>query len=305
MKRHKKLFAFGLSIVFYLGAASGWSQTVSSSVIGSATAQSCSGGDTGPVSPCSATNVASNGGTEVKIGASNPINVISGNKYQREDDLPALPGVLGVEIVRHYNSLHGGPGSPNGILGRGWRLSYETALHATGRALQITQADGTRVIFSRDPFDPSRCATANPADGAIRISKTARGNEYAWTWPNGRRLDFDSKGKLIQILAPTGEFVTLSYNRRGWLDKVTDPQGRSLHLRYPDKAARGTRFTGVMAIDTPVGQFRYDHGSTLPGGAVLDAVHVLAYLSRVIIPRGEGSDIDISRSYHYEDARHP
>ncbi|MES2317827.1 MAG: DUF6531 domain-containing protein [Pseudomonadota bacterium] len=34
----------------------------------------------------------------------NPIHVITGNKYQREVDLPALPGVLGLEIVRHYNS---------------------------------------------------------------------------------------------------------------------------------------------------------------------------------------------------------
>lgn len=53
---------------------------------------------------------------------------MTGNKYQREEDMPALPGVLGLEIVRHYNSAFSGPGHPNGPLGRGWRLSYETEL---------------------------------------------------------------------------------------------------------------------------------------------------------------------------------
>ncbi|MBW7861493.1 MAG: hypothetical protein KJZ96_08270 [Rhodocyclaceae bacterium] len=43
--------------------------------------------------------------------------MISGNKYQRDTDLPALPGVLGLKIVRHYNSAQRGLG----LVGRGWR----------------------------------------------------------------------------------------------------------------------------------------------------------------------------------------
>jgi RHS repeat-associated protein len=295
-----KLLACALWAILCMGSAPVQSQTTSSlSPAGSTGTPACSGGDTGPVSPCT-THVASSGGTEVSLGAGNPLNVISGNKYQREDDLPALPGVFGLEIVRHYNSLHSHPGSPNGILGRGWRLSYETSLHVVGRTLQITQANGSRLIFSRDPFQPSLCATANPADGRIAIHKTLRGEEYVWTWSNGRKLDFDSKGKLIQILAPTGEFVTLDYNRQGWLHKVTDPQGRSLRLHYPDYAAvRRQRFSGVMAIDSPVGQFRYAHGSALPAGATLEPVYVLANLTKVVYPDGS------ARRYHYEEARHP
>lgn len=56
-------------------------------------------------------------------GVGNPINVITGNKYQKEVDLPALPGVLGLEIVRHYNSSLSGPRALPGPVGRGWRLS--------------------------------------------------------------------------------------------------------------------------------------------------------------------------------------
>jgi hypothetical protein len=65
-------------------------------------------------------------------GAGNPIDVITGNKYQREDDLPALPGVLGLEIVRHYNSMFAGPHLASGIFGHGWKLSYETDLYVVG-----------------------------------------------------------------------------------------------------------------------------------------------------------------------------
>ena len=69
-------------------------------------------------------------------GAGNPINIINGNKYQQEIDLPALPGVLGLEIIRHYNSTYSGPQAANGILGRGWRLSYETELNTIGSSVQ-------------------------------------------------------------------------------------------------------------------------------------------------------------------------
>ena len=36
--------------------------------------------------------------------AGNPIQVVTGNKYQQEVDLAPLPGVLGLAFRRHYNS---------------------------------------------------------------------------------------------------------------------------------------------------------------------------------------------------------
>ena len=94
-------------------------------------AETCGDAGTGdPVKKCAA--------------AGNPIDVISGNKFQREVDLPALPGVMGLEVVRYYNSHLSGVGSRNGILGRGWRLSYETTLAAIGDTVQVLQADRGR-----------------------------------------------------------------------------------------------------------------------------------------------------------------
>ncbi|MEN3296272.1 MAG: hypothetical protein V7642_5525 [Burkholderiales bacterium] len=315
MTLHKKLLVIGLLLgVAVGGASSAWSQT---SNVPSATTPAAN--STGP-SQCPAQNGGGPTDTCPSPGGGNPINFLSGNKYQREEDMPALPGVLGLEIVRHYNSFFSNPGNPNGIMGRGWKLSYETELHVTGRVLQLTYGNGTRVIFNRDPSDPSLCAGADPADGRIRIRQTARGDEYTLILPDGRKLDFSIDGKLTQILAPTGEFVALQYDARGMLQKVTDPQGRTLQLRYLDKgqAARGDRFTGVVAIDSPVGRFKYEYGSELPKGATLDKIHVVANLVKVSFPshydgkqklhpytdRGVTSS-SIARIYHYQDRLHP
>ncbi|MEO6147065.1 MAG: DUF6531 domain-containing protein, partial [Sulfuriferula sp.] len=174
--------------------------------------------------PCGGSGVASQGNSsQTNQGAGNPINVTNGNKYQQEIDLPALPGVLGLEIIRHYNSAYAGANAPNGIMGRGWKLSYETDLYAIGTSVQIVQADGTRLIFSRSPGNPAICASTDPSQGRILIRPTRHGDEYTWVWINGRRLSFDSSGKLVQILAPTGEFVSLQRDPQGLLVKVTDP----------------------------------------------------------------------------------
>ncbi|MHB8921466.1 MAG: DUF6531 domain-containing protein [Halothiobacillus sp.] len=240
--------------------------------------------------PCGGSGPAGLGNSSAtNQGAGNPINVINGNKYRQETDLPALPGVLGLEIVRYYNSAYAGP---NGILGRGWKLSYETDL----------------------------CATDDPAQGKVLIRRTRHGDEYSWAWPNGRRLDFDSSGKLVQILAPSGEFVSLQRDPRGLPVKVTDPQGRELHLNYLDRklAQAGDRFRGVQSIDSPVGRFTYAYGSAAPQGATVPKADLLANLVKVSLPtrydahtqafayanRGITSS-SISRLYHYGDPRHP
>jgi hypothetical protein len=55
-------------------------------------------GGSGPAS------VGGGGTASVMAGGGNPINLLSGNKYQEETDLAALPGVLGLEFKRYYNS---------------------------------------------------------------------------------------------------------------------------------------------------------------------------------------------------------
>jgi hypothetical protein len=113
---------------------------------------SCGPSTTGNPTPdktlCDANQPASqNNSNEPALGAGNPINIITGNKYQLEIDMPSLPGELGIEVVRHYNSM---ATSDTGHIGRGWRLSYETEIRFDGNHLTLIQADGKRYQFKCD-----------------------------------------------------------------------------------------------------------------------------------------------------------
>lgn len=257
--------------------------------------QSCGPPDGGPPS-CDGGGPASQPDPDALAGAGNPINLINGNKYQREVDMPPLPGVLGLEIVRHYNSALASERSPNGLLGRGWRLSYETELTAVGPTVQILQADGRRLIFNRDPSNPSLCAGNDPAQGTIGIESGAQGPAYTWRWPNGRQLHFNSRGQLLDIRAASGEALSLLRAPDGKLLRITDPQGRQLRLEYLNRAtaAKNDQFRGLQSIDSPLGHFEYRYEATA-------ARSTLANLTEVLYPQGS---IPSGRRYHYEDPQH-
>lgn len=140
---------------------------------------SCCAGAPAAGSPCGGAGVATLGNTSgVDSGAGNPLNVLGGNKFQREVDMPALPGVLGLELVRYYNSAD----SERHLLGRGWRLSYETTLRvgtgALAGTLEVVQADGTRIAFALPPDerqDPGQGQGDLYAKGLVGIwSNTAK-----------------------------------------------------------------------------------------------------------------------------------
>lgn len=68
----------------------------------------CAPGDAGAV--CNTSEPAAEGDAAgINTGAGNPINIITGNKYQREVDMPALPGELCQ--VRLHSRLTEGTGS--------------------------------------------------------------------------------------------------------------------------------------------------------------------------------------------------
>jgi RHS repeat-associated protein len=285
----------------------------SSGVGGGGTAAMCTPSAAGAT--CGGAGPASQGNTSgVNTGAGNPINLTNGNKHVVEVDLPALPGELGLEIVRHYNSAQR---FVVGQLGVGWRLSYETDLYVVGQTLQILQADGTRLIFDIDPRQPGRCGAADPAQGWVQIEEQPRGAvQYIWHWTHGehagRALHFDARGKLTRISAASGAVLSLQRGPKGELLAVTDPQGRSLRFnhggRTQARAAQDARdqvvFTGVQSIDSPVGRFAYRHD-----GARLTQVSLPTQVDRSqnahALANRVHSSSGITRQYHHEDERHP
>jgi RHS repeat-associated protein len=261
------------------------------------------------------------------VAAGNPLNTLTGNKFQVEVDMPALPGVLGLELIRYYNSELSGIQGARSDLGRGWRLSYDAQLVVSPGAQAITHIapDGTHTRYSPAQPQPQGLAAGtmlyrSSDQGQLLARSSGRGTSgnsgtpYTLTHANNVQHTFSATGKLTQILAPTGHSLSIQRNANGQLLKVTDPQGRSLTLSYLDEAqARvGDQYRGVQHIDSPVGRYSYHYGSPVPAGmnTEIDKVQLLANLSKVDLAKANPAIADVahpatSRYYHYEDPRWP
>ncbi|WP_187395055.1 phospholipase effector Tle1 domain-containing protein [Pigmentiphaga aceris] len=207
--------------------------------------------------PCAADGVATQAeaGASSSLAVGNPVNLATGNKYQRETDMAAAPGALGIELIRHYNARD----MRTEALGRNWVWSYDTRLFRVGDTVQIVQADGSRVDFSRVP-GASTCLPSDPALGVLHVQTGVRGETMSWQWRDGRVLNFDEDGFLVGISIASGQRVSIRRARdmgrhRGALLEVADPQGRQLAFRYG--AAEPDGWRPLQGVDTPGGRFTY------------------------------------------------
>jgi len=208
----------------------------------------------------------------------NPIDLLSGNKYQLEADFPSLPGALGLEFRRSYNSQS----REQGILGYGWRSTYELRLQDSGDKVQILQADGKRISFEVKAFPfsgnsstPSatssevttsklfinRCVSSRPEDGWVeRVPKGG----WIWHLPSGDayRFNVDTSpmgssaiGRLASISnASHSAWTTLSYSAQdGALVSIADRAGRKVIFKH-----QLTKYNlPQISVITPIGQFEY------------------------------------------------
>lgn len=266
--------------------------------------------------------------------AGNPINLISGNKYQMEVDMPALPGVMGLALVRHYNSENSRvlpPGKNRnanvGVLGRGWRLNYDRQIlwqgdgTRSGDLITLIEGDGRRLLFARSLRNALLFEGIDAAMGqVIRVRPPTErsrlpahtGWHYEWASRGGvgggLREHFDANGWMVARMAPTGEVLTIKRNTVGWPLRVTDPQGREMVFHYMPNQERATnrtlpadkqRFSGVQRIDTPVGSFTYSYGGVEATGTAVSSIDLAANLRSVEKPG------KVTRRYHHEDPRWP
>ncbi len=253
-------------------------------------AQSAACGPSGAGAVCGGAGVATLGQSSgTALGAGNPVHLVSGNKHLSEIDLPALPGPLGLEIVRHYNSLHAVAHAPATPLGRGWRLSYDTQLAVIGSTVQVLQADGSRLMFRRHVDDPGLCAGDDPARGYLRAHTSQDGERFDWHWQDGRVLRFDVAGHLVQVSLPSGDHLQLWRDPQGRLLRAVDPQGREMRfLHGPEQG--GSDHRPLVAIDTPAGRFEYRHAAEDP-------------FALLAVKPPEAGSPRARKHYHYEDRR--
>jgi RHS repeat-associated protein len=240
----------------------------SCALLSEAHAQSCpiSGGN-----PTCGSSSTSQSSPNPSSGVGNPIDVTTGNKYQREVDIE-IPGDLSIGFERHYNSLLGQPG----LLGRGWSHTYETRLsrtekpatgaHAQSPEITLIQADGRVVTFQ--PFEttptvrryrsmPSgyglieedlgaieRLRSANAANRGLAADQLA---VWKWQWSDGRILTFNGRGLIKTIERPDGRALRVQYDIQRRFSRLTDGYGNWLEASYWDNAAERLRAFEVAA----------------------------------------------------------
>jgi RHS repeat-associated protein len=259
MKTHSSACLFLLGFAISVFATAAFSASTCSASAGTGNPRS-------EHSSCSSAPASLPRHNEPDVGAGNPINVITGNKYQKETDLIALPGELGIEVIRHYNSL---ATHETGHVGKGWRLSYETELRMSENAVELIQAEGTRFLFRCVKLT---CTTGNYAQGTITIAKkTDEKPSYIWRWLTGvdagRSLHFNENGLLQSIQSKTGAVLKIERSSTGRIERIIDPLARVLTFYYPspeEQKIEPLKFDGVVAIETPVGRIDYRYGSPIP-----------------------------------------
>ena len=215
----------------------------------------------------------------------NPVDVVSGNKYQSEQDVRL--GGSALSLVRHYNSLNS---ATNIGLGNGWRHTYSVALIANGNNVrQVIQSDGRLIEFR---FNGSVFQSLNDEDGYV-LSQSDK--SHTWHLPDGRVLSFYGSF-LTNISIADGSSLSLYY-KRSRLHSVTDELGRSIVFRYAP-GSPGLPSYEPATDEQPAGHLI---AIVLPDGSLIDYHYDNRHnLAAVSYPRvGERKDGHV---YRYKDA---
>jgi RHS repeat-associated protein len=148
-----------------------------------------------------------------------PVNTATGNYYTESIDLAVPAPGIPFELKRTYNSGD----DASGILGDGWRLSYETALAAdpTTGAVTVTTGDGSRLHFERMADFQYVALPGTTADLQFYAPDT-----FVLTRQDGMDFEFNDLGQLVVQTDLHGNQLTFAYDGNDDLQTVTDPAGR-------------------------------------------------------------------------------
>jgi len=170
--------------------------------------------------------------------SSNPIASATGNKRQQETDYVGA-GVFPLHFVRVYNS-HRVPDSRALPIGIGWSHNYATRLEpVTDAAGSVVRLRAHRANGAIQTFSLVNGEWTAGSDVPERLTVILTGGSLASA--SYRRADdsveaYNELGRLHSITSHDGLVQTLSYASGAgispYVQRVTDPQGRSLVFGY-------------------------------------------------------------------------
>ncbi|WP_202707342.1 DUF6531 domain-containing protein, partial [Sporosalibacterium faouarense] len=155
-----------------------------------------------------------------------PVNIITGNYYAVSTDLTIPEIGQDLKIQRYYNSLD----KRNSIIGKGWRLNYDTSLSKNGSSNDITiiYPSGKTIIFEKDAGSDTYDSPEAVFDTLIQNSD----NTYTLELQNKLKYKYNSSGKLIAIIDKNDNTVNISYDGYGNIDVVTGEGGKTLSFTF-------------------------------------------------------------------------
>lgn len=210
-------------------------------------------------------------GSDNNINTTQPINVLSGNKFRQEQDIKPqdISQTIGLEYTRYYNSQS----NYANVLGYGWRSSYDIQLLDTNDSIQIIQSDGSQLFFYptikslNNGLKQTIYTASNKKYGYITTTNNTGYPTWQWQYPSGQRLDFstDSRylktnttlGKLDRITSnsfqPNSDYLALRYDNHQRLIQVQDSRARQLTISYTK-----TRYDlPLITVQSPQAQYQY------------------------------------------------
>jgi RHS repeat-associated protein len=229
----------------------------------------------------------------------NPINIATGNKYQREVDFAPPSTSMLLSIARHYNSL----GTLSTIsLGNKWHLGYDrrVIVNGVGSGFFSVIRDNGRIYEFKD----TAAGFVTDADISDRLTKLtdASGATTGWKYFVAKNDDIEmyaADGKLSSITSRAGVTQTLVYSNAstplsvapapGLLLTVTDSFNHQLSFSY-DATSRITSITdpngkiysyaydtagnlaAVTYPDLKVRTYKYDEATLVPATSPLSAL---------------------------------
>lgn len=208
-------------------------------------------------------------GDSTSVG--NPINIGTGNKYQREQDI-ADWSPFGEPLVRHYNSQLKHPN------GSHWQHSWQRRLAVNGfeyrtangdlatqdGTLALVRADGRTLTFYRTGEYQLAATSAEspaniPAVGTNQYPLDWTGTEWRYRNDAGHLEYYNEQGQLLRITNRQGFTQTVERDDEGRVQRVIGPFNRALMFAYNSSGQ-------LASVTDPAGQavaYGYDNAGLL------------------------------------------
>ncbi|WP_159084415.1 RHS repeat-associated core domain-containing protein [Dongshaea marina] len=149
------------------------------------------------------------------LAAGNPIDIATGNKFQREVDLTS-GGPDPLVVGRNYNSS-------NGL----WRFDYfqKIEMRSDPAEVWLRRGDGKTFIYRN-----TGSSWQSDADVYHKLEQSIEGYDWRLTLQSGGAEYYDSKGRLLRVIDAQGRIKTLSHDDLGVT--VQNGFGKSLRFEY-------------------------------------------------------------------------